>query len=125
MLLRTPKRNNLIIPNYAQIKYFVSPKINQFIIQLGYKYKETVSQRIQHRLNTVINLKTRTVKDGESTIYDVPENMDPPNLILQMQHCCLSQIHQITTFVDSYKMTIHDGGLLILVSTTTLQQILQ
>ena len=58
--------------NYAKIKYSVSPKINYFIIQLSYKYKETISQIIQHRLNTDINLKTRTVKDVERTVYDVP-----------------------------------------------------
>lgn len=67
------------MPYYAKIKYFVSPKLNQFIIQLGYKYKETISQRIQHRLNTDINLKTCRVKDAERTVNDVPENMDPPN----------------------------------------------
>lgn len=100
------------MPNYAKIKYFVSPKTNQFITQLGYKYKETISQRIQHRLNTDINIKTRTVKDAQLTIYDVPENVDPPNLILQMQYCCLSQIQQSTTLVGSYTITIHDGELL-------------
>lgn len=100
------------MPNYANIKYFVSTKRNQFIIQLGYKYKETISQRIRHRLNTDINLKTHRVKDAERTVYDVPENMDPPNSMLQMQYCSLSQIQQTPTLVGSYKITIHNGGLL-------------
>lgn len=64
-------------------------------------YGETVSQRMQHRLNTDINLKTRTVEEAECTVYNVPENMDPPNVTMQMQYCCFSQIQQIPTLVGS------------------------